>query len=69
MELAAQFLNYDVSPLELLLHDNYVQIKLRDFQPSSDFFPSFFALLPYIYIYIYVQKKKLHFSHICKLRM
>jgi len=52
MELAAQFLNYDVSPQELLLHDNYVQIKLRDFQPSSDFFHSFFALLSYIYIYI-----------------
>jgi hypothetical protein len=53
MESAAQFLNYDVSPLELLLllHDNYVQIKLRDFQPSSGFFPSFFALLSYIYTY------------------
>jgi hypothetical protein len=25
-----------------------VQIKLRDFQPSSDLFPSFFALLSYI---------------------
>jgi len=67
MELAAQFLNYGVSPLEPLLHDNYVQIKLRDFQPSSDFFLSFFAVLSYIYIY--TKKQKQNFSHICKLRM
>ena len=45
MALAAQLLNYDVSPLELLLHDYNVQIELKDFQPKSDFFPLIFCFL------------------------
>lgn len=54
MELAAQFLNYYVSPLELQPYDNYVQIKLRDFRASNDFFPFIFC---FIIMYIYVQKR------------
>lgn len=68
MELAAQFLNYYVSPLELLPYDNYVQIKLRDFRASNDFFPFIFCFI-IMYIYVYKKKKEQYFSHICKLRM